>query len=339
MIALRDVDVASGIGTLGFSPLDGRSPGSVRLNLLTGELLPLIVERPKPSGLGSALVGMLRSPSGRFVLGYAAAPAGLTVKTSKGEEIGAVMESEMPGLSDVRWSPSEEYFAFMADVGEGTGLYVYSLKQRKARLVARNVLRSYAWSDDGRLLVCVRTPTKSSKALPASLRSRYGSMAVLDAVKEFKAALTVGELVGWFSISPSGSRAAYIERVKDEYGDFDSYSLRVADIATGRVRTLVTNRRTPRVAWAGDDAIAVTIYDKYAVPTLSLIDLKSGATVRLVTSEKLARIRPLACIPDRKRVIYAAETTVSGDGPEELLAVEPGKRPVRLFPRNVRTRQ
>lgn len=350
-LRLTNVDLDSGIATLAYSYRVGEGSGSgfVRIHLLTAELSAPPSKPPTPPkaelvpSFGSP--NTLRSPSGRFALEYVnGAPAKVILRNAKGEKLGVVSEAEVQGLANIVWSPSDDYFTFTGVISGAaepkSGLYVYSVKQRKHQLVARGVRTVPQWSDDGRLLACLRTETEASKDLPESVQRSRGTVMVFDVGRGSKRVLAVGELAGKFALSPIGAGVVFTELVKDEYGDFDSYALRTADVRTGSVHDLLTNRREPVYAWAGDDALAVTTFDKYAVPTLNLVGAAGGRPTALVTARDFARFKPLAYLPMQRRVVYKASASVRDyDSPEELWAVEPGRRPVRLFPKNVRSRQ
>ena len=348
-LRLSSTDPAAGMGILnfGYPSKDDRSHASIGVNLVTAELSAPPSKPPTPPkaepmpSFGSP--NTLRSPSGNFVLEYTKPPGRVILRNAKGEKLGVVSETEVQGLTGIVWSPSDEYFTFIGVVRGSaepkSGLYVYSVKQRKHQLVARGVRTVPQWSDDGRLLACLRTETEASKDLPDSVQRSRGTVMVFDAGSGFKRVLAVGELAGKFALSPIGARVVFTELVKDEYGDFDSFVLRTADVRTGSVHDLLTNRREPVYAWAGDDALAVTTFDKYAVPALSLVGAAGGRPIQLLTARDFARFKPLAYLPMQRRVVYKASASVRDyDSPEELWAVEPGRGPVRLFPKNVRSR-
>ena len=264
------------------------------------------------------------------------------LEDSKGKELDVLSGSGIPDLSDVVWSPTEENFAFAADVADdkddGRGLYAYSIKERKRRLIVSGSTLAPEWSADGRFLICLKTSTPASEKLRDAVRRNHGTIIVLHAHSGFKPVLTAGKLAGYPTPSPTGTKIAFMELLQDEYGDFDNHSLQVTDIATGRIQKLLTNRREPLYIWAGDNTVAATTYDKYAVPTLSLVSLPDGTERQLVTARDFAGLEPLAYLSEQTRIIYKAAERLSDIEAEELWAVEAGRQPLRLFPQAGRGR-
>jgi len=332
------VDSKAGTAILNYSyPASEMSrSASISINLVTGELSAL---RRKPAP--SAEDADQTSPSRRFVLTYSEGPPRqILIREAKGGRPLKLTERDIPNFSYVEWCPKKDVFSVVGDI-KGTdgesGLYLYSMEERKFRLLVRDVTGGPEWSSDGRYLICIcRSP--AAKKMGTRVSDLLGIIVVLDADRGFKTVLTTGELAGTIFLSPSNARIAFVDRVRDEYGDLDNRALRVADLRTGRVQNIAVNRRKMYYMWVGDDALAVTTFDKYAVPTLSLIPATGGPAMKLVTTPQFARIDAAAYLPSRRRAVYTT-TAASSESPTELWAVEPGRNPVRLFPKNVRSQR
>ena len=332
------MDSKAGTAILNYNHVVGGASraASVSIDLITGEL-SAIRRKPAPSADDANLT----SPSRRFVLTYTEGPPRqLLIRGKNGGRPLKLTERDIPNFSYVQWCPKKDVFSVVGDI-KGTdgesGLYLYSLEERKFRLLVRGVTGEPQWSSDGRYLICVRR-SSAAKKMGTRVSGLLGVVVVLDADRGFKTVLTTGELAGTIFLSPSNTRMAFVDRVKDEYGDLDNRALRVADLRTGRVQDIAVNRRKMYYMWVGDDALAVTTYDKYAVPTLSLIPATGGSGTRLVTAPSFARVEPAAYLPGRKRAVYTA-TAASSKTLTELWAVEPGRNPVRLFPKNARSQR
>lgn len=338
-IYLSDVDSKAGTAILNYDHLVGGSSraASVSINLVTGELSAI---RRKPDS--SAEDDDSTSPSGRFFLEFAEGPpANILIKDKKGGKALKLSERDIPDFMDVEWCPRKDVLSMKGDI-KGTdnesGLYLYFVEDRKLRLIVRGLTGHSWWSSDGRYLICLRQ-SPAAKKMARRTYDLLGTIVVLDADRGFKTVLSAGELADTVFLSPSNTRLAFIDRVKDEYGDLDNRALRVADLRTGRVNNVAVNRRKISYMWVGDDALAVTTYDKHAVPTLNLIPATGGSSTRLVTTPEFAFIQPAAYLPNRKLAVYVATTLTSDDKPYELWAVQSGRKPVRLFPKNVRAQR
>ena len=241
-------------------------------------------------------------------------------------------------LSDAAWSPAGDWLAFNSGAKDVTGgaANVYLPAENRLTCLARNVVRGPAWSPDGRYLTLLQY-TPALRNLTGRVPSDSGKLTVLDARRDFRAVLN-SDIVTVFLFSPDGAKVAYTERVKD--GDaYQRYALRVADLATGRIRDISIGSRRPRYAWAWGDTLAVTTFDKYAVPTLSLVDTQTGRAAKLVTDREANLLVAGHFVPSGKLVAYTVSRTRDEmESPQELWTVIPGRTPVRVFPRNVRSK-
>ncbi|HUV05974.1 MAG TPA: hypothetical protein VMX94_12830 [Armatimonadota bacterium] len=346
-ITLSEFKPDSGTAAISFYYEGSNGSRSVRMNLLTGEILP---SAPQPRGAAPPGFPVpddptkVASPSGRLVLyDEISEGRGIVIKTAKGRQVGELSGKQLQSLSDIAPTPDDAHLTYtVADSeeshGKEAGFYLYSIKTGKSKLLVKGPTRGPVRSPDGRFLVLICVQTRASKGLPESIRNRVGTLVVLDGKRGFKRVFSGSKLVEGlqsksFQFSPAGGRIAFIELARDEYGGYDNTSLQVLDIESERVTTLVTGRRTPDFLWAGESAVAITTYNKFAVPTLSFVDLASLKATPLTTNPELSYMKPLAYIPTGRRVAYAASRHIPEEGPEELWAVEPGRQPVRLFPR------
>lgn len=208
-----------------------------------------------------------------------------------------------------------------------------SVTDRKGRKLGRiSPVIDAQWSPDSRYIACIMSGGRKPKDMPGYMQSRVGRIHVYTPQKVTRV-LSVAKLGYQVEFSPDGRRIAFIEIIKDEYGDHDLYALKVADIASRRVTLITTNRREPKFVWAGRGALAVSTYDKYAVPSVSLVDVATRKWIRLATDRRFAGFEPLASMPSKRLVAYKASWDVTGEQPEELWAARPGSAPVKLFPR------
>jgi len=148
--------------------------------------------------------------------------------------------------------------------------------------------------------------------------------------------LNYGLNVTSLAFSPDNRLIAVLELVKDEYGDIRNKKLAVLSMSSRKAKTLAVGRRKPAFAWAGNTSLAVTRYDKYAVPTLSLITV-DGRVTKLVSNRSVARLIPLGFVGKSDFVVYKSDSSaMSGDGEQVLWKVRPGSPPIRLFPKEAR---
>ena len=334
-IGLSDVDRKTGAAALTISTKKWSSR-SVGINLRTGELSTFKRRRGAPS----ADENTLPSPSGRLIAyDRTSEGGGLIIKTAKGRRIAELGLRRLNHALNVAWAPDESgltYEVFDNDREERSGLYLYSLKMHASKLIVAGDIGETSWSPDGRFLACKQVDTSASKRLPESTRYRTGTLMILDPKRGFKQAFSVGKLVKDFWFSPKGSRVAFIELTRDEFGDYDNTTLRVLDLRTGKSLDLATNRREFQVLWAGEGLLAIVAHDKYAVPSLALVSAVSGNRRVLAVHREFGYITPLAFLPDPQRVVYTAADRSPYEGPVELWAAEPGRKPMRLFPKKER---
>jgi len=340
-ITLSEFKPDSGTAVISFCYEGIFGSRSVRMNLLTGEILP---SAPQPKGGAPPGVPVpddqtkVASPSGRLVLyDEISEGRGIVIRTAKGRLLGKLSGRQLQGMAEIAPAPDDAHLIYVvADSeesrGKEVGFYLYSIKSGKSTLLVRGPTRGPVRSPDGRFLALIRVQTRVSKGLPEFTRNQAGTLVVLDGKRGFKKVFSGGKLVKSLQFSPAGRRIAVLEIARDEYGSHDNTSLRALDIESGRVATLVTGRRAPDLLWAGEGALAVTTYNKFAVPTLSLVDSASLKATHLTTNPELSYIKPLAYIPTGRRVAYVASRHIPEEGPEELWAVEPGGRPMRLIP-------
>lgn len=310
---LTDMKPDSGKVTLAFSNESGYY--AVGIDLLTGKLSAC---KPK-----TQLPDMtLPSPSGRLRI-RCFDESGFAIESSSGKRIATIKGKDM--VYPLAWSADESavYYDrsyFGSDAKDG--VHFYDIKSRTSRLLILGDASSIENSPDKRCTAFI---------LKKSSQDKNGILAIFDG-RTFKKVLSVGAHVSVFTFSPDSKRIAYTELVKDEYGDLASTALRVLNIKTGRTNTLLTNRRKPIYVWAGNDALLVSVKDKYSVPSLVLVNLSGGKTV-LTTNPKAGFIQPFAYLPATKRSVYKISKSIyEYEAPEELWAVEPGHAPVCLFP-------
>ena len=217
-------------------------------------------------------------------------------------------------------------------VGSESELYVFGVRNPRFRLAARGPISLPQFSPDGRYISCIATGGKKPADMTVNAQFQMGTLRVY-AFSNLKQLLPSPNLVTEAKFSPDGNRLAFIELVKDEYGDFADYSLKVANIKSGAVNCVTVNRREPKYMWAGNGRLAVATCDKFAAPSVSLVDLITGKSTRLATNREFAGFEPLAYVPSKSIIVYKAATSVSGEKPEELWAAGPGSVALRLFPK------
>jgi Tol biopolymer transport system component len=332
-IGLSDVDRNTGAAALTISTKKWSSR-SVGINLRTGELSTFKRRRGAPS----ADENTLPSPSGRLIAhDKTSEGGGLIIKTAKGRKVAEVGVRHLNHALNVAWAPDESGLTYEVfdEYGEKrSGLYFYSLKTRASRLLVQSRVVQTKWSPNRRFVAFTQVRT-AAKGMPESIRNRTGTLVILDGKASFKKVFTVGKLVKECWFSPDGGRIAFIELTKDEYGDYDNTALRVLDLRTGKSLDLATNRREFQVLWAGEGLLAMVAHDKYAVPSLALVSAVSGNRRVLAVHREFGYITPLAFLPDPQRVVYTAADRSPYEGPVELWAAEPGRKPARLFPKKV----
>ncbi|MBI3947364.1 MAG: hypothetical protein HY321_15680 [Armatimonadetes bacterium] len=251
----------------------------------------------------------------------------LVVKDADGAELDSIPESELPDLANVAWSPVDDRFCFTAASEEETYLYVYTVAERRYRQVGGGPAILPQWSPDGRYLACVRKEDPPAK-VPSRLRWRHGPILALDARSDFRPAFTADGLCTDPCSSPDSARLAFERVRKDEFGDYGTRDLCVADLSSGRVRELLSSRRRIEWVWASGEALAATTCDRYGVPTLSLLHL-DGTRAPLVTARDYDRLTPLEYEARAGRVIYRA-TTGASDWRGELWEARSGRPAARL---------
>ena len=324
----------------------------MRINLITGELLPARAKPPKSPEPGISYlddVTELPSPSGKFVLQYEEEPVRrLVIKTSKVSKLGEISDSGETSIDQAFWGTTDASFIYITSTekdGESVyDLYIYSTEERKSLLLAQDIVSGSGpmgmprirWFSNGRYLICMRRLPHEPKNLPSSGRlSNPGAVIILDPGKGAKPIRVFDRPVIGYLLSPSENRIAFIELAKDEYGDYENLSLNVADIRTGKINHLLTTRHMPAFIWAGEDALAVTTYDKFSVPTISLMNI-DGRRTQLVSTKEYAQLEPLAYLPKYNRIVYKAADDTARFVDSELWSISPGKAPVRLLPRSGR---
>lgn len=337
-LVLTNIDQAMGTGVLTSDITTNEIAGrfSVRVDLATGKLSA--IPPAKPGKREAYNPNVLPSPAGEYELCYYEKPERwVAVKDAKGKQVGKVSESEFAGFDSMQWSARGDCFSFTSGVESltdmGSGLYVYFLKEHRHRNVTKLAISKSFWSGDGRYLAYI-SPTKetSKTSVDRALRD-CGQLSILDSSNDFKRVARVGTMVSKAQSSQDGSRVAFIELLKDEYGDYATYAIKVLDIKPGRVGTLATSRREPKFIWAEDDSLAVATCDKYGVPSLSLLNVRDGVQTTLVTDRNYASIEPVGYALKQRTVVYTATTSRAGQTPSDFWSVSPGRLPVRLFPK------
>jgi Tol biopolymer transport system component len=173
---------------------------------------------------------------------------------------------------------------------------------------------------------------RKPRDVPSWRWSRVGRIGVYEP-KGFRRMMSVGALVLDASFSPDGSKIAFLEVEKDEYGDYELHTLKVADIRSQRVTVLAKNRRLISYLWAGSGRLAVAAQDKYSVSALSLVDVATGNWTVLVKDRDVTNLRPLAWVASKGLVAYCTSSGGATYPVSEIWSVRPGIKPVRLFPK------
>jgi hypothetical protein len=326
-VTIKDVDPSTGLATLTCTPVHGRNAWSSQINLINGQLSVL---KPKPRTGDEATESQLSSPDRKFALCYTGpTSAQVILFTRSGKTLAEIDAPDPYLLRDAGWSPRSTA-CYVVDLGAPARFLVFRVGDRDFTTVVAGQVDEVQWSADGRYLACIACRTPAS--LPSYVAMGVGVVRVYDA-SSLKQVLSTARLASGAKLSPDGNRIAFVEIVRDEYGDYAKYDLRVADIRSGRVISIATNRREPKYAWAGNDRVSVVTYDRYAVPTLSMVDVATRKTTTLATSREFARFEPVAYIASKQLVAYKASTGIEGEKPEELWAARPGGAPVPLFPK------
>lgn len=321
---LNDVDASTGIGTLDFSGYGDGPSGALRINLIDGSLSALVSTRHTGKEAGDY---RLPSPDGNYALLYVEEPRRkIEVVDKKGKKLATIELSEDEDC-DAGWSPTSQACYVVS-----SGLHVYKVGSSRFTRIAGGARDEAQWSSDGRYLACIATGGKKPEHISRFVANSTGIVRVYE-FPSFKQVLSTGTLASEIKFSLDGSRIAFLERTKDEYGDYSNYDLRVAEVKARRVYSVLVNRREPKFVWAGNGSIAASSYDKYAVPSVSLIDIATRKQTRLASDRGFALFEPLAYVPSRQLVAYKASYGVTGEKPEELWTVRLGGGPVRLFPK------
>lgn len=337
-LELTSIDQATGTGILTSDITSNEIAGlfSVRVDLATGKLS--VIPPAKSEKKNTYNPNVLRSPSGKYELCYYEKPERwVAVKDANGKRIDKLFESEFAGFNSMQWNARGDCFSFTGGMECGdeqkSGLYVYLLKERRHRQVAKGTIYKSFWSSDGRYLAYISPRKETSKISANRALRNCGQLSVLDSNNSFKRVTRVGAMVSEAQSSPDGSRMGFIEVLKDEYGDYAMHAVKVLDIESGWVRTLVTLRREPKFIWAGNDSLVVSTTDKFGVPSISLLNVMDSSRTRLVTDRHYASMEPVGYALRCGTVVYTANTSSAEQTPSEFWAVSPGRAPVRLFPK------
>lgn len=332
-IGLSDVDPEKATAVFSFMVGEDNKYKAVRMDLLTGKALSPETPKSVPAGDNDTRP----SPSGKLLLrDNSWEGKGVALESSEGKVITELKGPVFGRASTIQWAQSDAHILYDISTSNETsdvkaGLYLYTIDDGKSRLLVEGEIMQISWSPDKRLMCCLQAPD-DSRDLAGTLRNRFGKLHVFDASQDFALVCAGGDLIGEYKPSPNCRRIAFRERVKDESGDYSNRSLGFIDLKSGEIKRLAVNRRDFGFEWAGDDHLALLSYDKYAAPSLSLISL-DGDT-RLLARPASSGTRIQACLPDRQRVFFS--TWTHEEGPYELWAVEPGSKPVRLFPKGGR---
>lgn len=323
-MGLADVDASTGTGILDFSSYGDGPSGALRINLIDGSLSALVSKRHTGKEAGDY---RLPSPDGNYALIYVEEPRRkIEVVDKKGKKL-ATIELSAEEDCDAGWSPTSQACYVVS-----SGLHVYKAGSSRFTRIAGGARDEAQWSSDGRYLACIATGGKKPENISRFAANSTGILRVYE-FPSFKRVLSTGRLAYCIKFSPDVNKIAFREMAKDEYGDYSNYDLRVAEIKSGQVHSILVNRREPWFVWAGNGSIAASIYDKYAVPSVSLIDIATRKQTRLVADRGFAMFGPLAYVPSEQLVAYKASLGVTGEMPEELWTAKPGGGPVRLFPK------
>ena len=293
-----------------------------------------------------ATISRCPSSDGKFTLRYSEKPVEkVWVESRNGQKLREIQASEDQTITAAGWSPHCNACYVVCSGADDpvpnhrgknksteSGLFVFGIRNRKFRLAVRGPVGEPQWSSDGRYIACIMTGSEKPESIPESVQSRVGYLRVYES-SSLRQMLSPKKIALDAKFSPDGRYVAFIELVKDEYGEFANFALKVANIRSGGVVSIVVNRREPNYAWAGNGRLAVVTYDKFAVPSLGLVDLATRKSTRLATSHGFASFEPLAYVSSENIVAYKAATSISGEKPEELWAARPGSAPMRLFPR------
>lgn len=254
----------------------------------------------------------------------------MIVKDKSGKQIGSI--SGLPPIIDLKWDDAGCDCLVITDPPSDKSigiLYDFSVKTRKLRRITYGV--SGNWKI-GRRYVSV--PIQNDLSARGELISGIAGcskLLILDPAGHFSTTTQIGPLIMSNDFSPDGGKIAYIERMKDEYGDLELYVLKVMDISRHKVRTIAQGRRDPEFVWQSDKSLAVTTYDRYAVPTLSLMTL-DGYVTKLLTARQYSKITPVGTPKVAGSVVYQSFTArQEADYREgDLWSVRPGGKPVLI---------
>ncbi|MHB0999521.1 MAG: hypothetical protein ACYC27_09765 [Armatimonadota bacterium] len=175
------------------------------------------------------------------------------------------------------------------------------------------------------------SPPKNYPDYSEERKERPLKIILLDPQKALESVFSTGTYCIDYRIYPYGSKILYLELSKDELGDDSNYSLKVTDISKKKTYNIATNRRKPKYMWCGNNAIAVSAYDKYKIPTLSLFSLDTGKLTRLSADRNASVIIPERYDSSNGEIIFKTyPTNTQGYGSEEWWRVHPGKKASRL---------
>ncbi|MHB0999524.1 MAG: hypothetical protein ACYC27_09780 [Armatimonadota bacterium] len=210
--------------------------------------------------------------------------------------------------------------------GSDAGIYRYKIGDAKPALVTGRADDIYKLTDDKKYMICREKPLNEPKNGPHySGFSNPVKIILLDAASGFEPVFSTSEYSGRYTISPSGDKIVYIELAKDEYGDMGNFSLKVADIRKNKVQNIVMSRRIPGYMWCGNDALAVTTYDKFNIPTLNRYALDVGKLIPLVTDRNVAAIEPDKYNSSTREITYKTyPSNTRNPGDAEIWAIRLG---------------
>lgn len=336
---LTNIDYDSGFGIITDTMVENASRWSyrdcsVRVNLATGELSGLSEDFVKKHNAKKSAKNTHPSYSGKFVLENIEESENITVKTKGGSTVDTLRKSDFGDSMDIAWRPKSESFS-IAVSGALKGkpsLIIYYPDKKERYTVSKNPVEWVTWSPDGRFIAGIRPMSPKNKKLFGYKSIARGSLIIFDAENSYKKIVSPAKSAGSLKFSESGSKLAYTELVKDEYGDYAKYSLVVLDIQSGKTQTILSNYREPNFIWSEDDALLVSACDKYAVPSISLVTIRDGKITPIASDCEAAILEPLAYLPKQKTAVYRTCENASGDGTYDLRLVKQGGRLLKLIP-------
>lgn len=256
----------------------------------------------------------------------------IIIKDSKGSTLART--SFKSRVANVLWSGDQQSVLIMTiddTINNSVShIYRYSLKNNKQEIIADNAL--YDWNTvkiPNQYVICREKSNElTDQTIYSSSVREPSSIIFLDA-KTLMKVFTSGQNCGDYTLSSDAKCIAYIQLVKDKYGDYYRIDLKVANIRVGKVMNPAYGWRPLKYIWADSKSIIYVEPNKYDLLSIRKFNIDTGKKKTFISDLSVPAIK-LDAYDKKTGILYykVLDTHLSSTDDPVTWAVSLGRKPI-----------